>query len=90
MFDKLFKVVEITNDFGLHMRSANKISQIAVNSKKKIWLIKNDKKVDASDIFDILTIFCPKGTKLTIQAEENADICILNKIAELIKNGFGE
>jgi phosphotransferase system HPr-like phosphotransfer protein len=37
-----------------------------------------------------LTLACEKGSKLTIVIKDRSDMTILNRIVELVKNGFGE
>ena len=87
---KTYKVAIIKNELGLHARSAAQIARLAGNSSGIIWLKKDDKKADASSIIDILTLECEKGTEITIIIEDLADIKILDAIADLVDNGFGE
>ena len=87
---ELLRKFVIINNFGLHARPAAKIAEIAQKAKSRVWLIRGDEKVDASSIIDILTLACLKGTTVTLQIEDQADIEILNVISELIENGFGE
>ena len=87
---KLLKRVIITNDLGLHARSAAQIAKLARNVKSKMWIIKDGEKVDAASIIDILTLACPKGSKITLKIDDPSDLDILNDIAKLIERGFGE
>ncbi len=87
---KLLKRVTITNDLGLHARSAVQIAKLARNVKSKMWIIKDGEKVDAASIIDILTLACPKGSKITLKIDDPSDLDILNDIAKLIERGFGE
>jgi phosphotransferase system HPr (HPr) family protein len=82
--------VVITNDLGLHARSAAQIAHIAQNSIAKVWIEKDDEKADASSIIDILTLACAKETKITIIIEDPGDLPILDAIADLVDSGFGE
>ena len=84
------KNVTVVNDLGLHARSAAKIAEIARDAVSKIWLQKNEERVDAGSILDILTLACGKGSKLTIVINDRSDMKTLNRIVELVKNGFGE
>ena len=87
---QLQKVTYIKNDLGLHARSAAQIAAIAQTSKGSVWVMKDDEKADASNIMDILTLVCEKGTKIRIIIEDAADTHILNAIVDLVDNGFGE
>ncbi len=84
------KEVVIINELGLHARSAAKIAKLAQNAKSTIWLIKNNEKVDASSIIDILTLACPKGSKIALSADSQSDIDIINDITALVERGFEE
>lgn len=86
----LHRTVFIKNELGLHARSAAQIAQIAVKSKGNVWVMKNEEKADASAIMDVLTLVCEQGTKIKIIIEDPGDIDILNAIADLVDNGFGE
>ena len=87
---KLSREVVIVNELGLHARSAAKIAALADPSKAAVWINKGSEKADASSILDILTLACEKSTKITIRSENKADFNILEAIAELVENGFGE
>ena len=88
--DQLSQDVTITNDLGLHARSAARIAALVQKVKSRVWLIKDGEKADASSIIDILTLACPKGSKITIKIDDKSDKGILNNIVQLIENGFGE
>ena len=84
------KEVVIVNELGLHARSAAKIAKLAQNSKSTIWLMKDNEKVDASSIIDILTLACEKGSKILLTVDSKSDIHILNNITALVERGFEE
>ncbi len=84
------KEVMITNELGMHARSAAQIAKLAMQANSKIMMIKGDKEADATSIMDLLTLECPKGTKIKLASQDSTDLDILNKIIQLIENGFGE
>lgn len=84
------KDVTVVNDLGLHARSAAKIAELARNAVSKVWVQKDQERVDARSILDLLTLACEKGSKLTIVINDRSDMETLNRIVELVKNGFGE
>ncbi len=90
IFDELSKDVTIINEFGLHARSAGKIAKIAQNTQADVWIIKQDEKVDAKSIMDILTLACAKGSMITIKIDDPSDLDILEVIVKLVEKGFGE
>ena len=89
-FKNLSRDVIINNDLGLHARSAAKIAQLAQNATAKVWIIRDNEKVDAKSIIDLLTLACAKGTKITLQIDDPVDFDILDSILHLIERGFGE
>jgi phosphocarrier protein HPr len=86
----LSREVAIVNELGMHARSAAKIAAIANRSQASVWIQKGNRRADATSILDILTLACEKGTKITIHIENKADSSILEAIAELVEDGFGE
>lgn len=86
----LYKKVTVINELGVHARSAAMIAKIAQNAQAPVWLEKDDEKVDAASIMDILTLACTKGTDVTITIDNPTDIKILNDIVRMFKEGFGE
>ena len=88
--NELSRCVTITNDLGLHARSAARIAKLVQNVTSNVWIIKDGKKVDASSIIDVLTLVCPKGSIITIEIDNQSDTGILNDLVQLIESGFGE
>ena len=84
------KDVIVVNELGLHARSAAKIAELAREATSKVWVQKNEERVDARSILDILTLACEKGSKLTIAIDDRSDMETLNRIVDLVINGFGE
>ena len=82
--------VVIVNELGLHARAAAKIAAEAQRAQAGVWLEKENEKVDAKSVIDILSVCCPKGTQVRLTIETLSDKGILLKIAQLIENGFGE
>jgi phosphocarrier protein HPr len=84
------KDIVVINELGLHARSAAKIAELAKNAKSKVWVQKDNEKVDAKSIIDILTLACEKGSKIQIIVEDASDKTVLDSIVRLAVNGFGE
>jgi phosphocarrier protein len=87
---ELARDVIIVNELGLHARSAAKIAQYARSGESKIWIIKDENKADATNIFDVLTLVCEPGATITIKIDDPADLDILHDLVKLIESGFGE
>ncbi len=80
----------MASPLGIHARPAALIAKQAAEAAGNVYLIKEEEKVDAASIIDILTLGCVKGTELTLLCEELSDANIFNRIAEIIELGLEE
>ncbi|MCP3926966.1 MAG: HPr family phosphocarrier protein [Desulfobacterales bacterium] len=80
----------IKNQLGFHARPSAMIAKIAQKAIDMIWIVKEDQKVEASSIIDILTLACAEGECIKIEATNPDDLDKVNEIANLIEDGFGE
>ena len=87
---KISKETVISNELGLHARSAAQIANLAGEANFKIWLAKGEELVEATSIMDILMLECPKGTSVPLLLAAPSTMKVLNNISRLIENGFGE
>ena len=87
---KLSRDVIVVNELGLHARSAARIAEIARKANSNVWIIKGERKVDASSILDILTLECAKGSKITLKIDDQSDLDVLNDTVRQFETGFGE
>ncbi|MDA3871251.1 MAG: HPr family phosphocarrier protein [Candidatus Marinimicrobia bacterium] len=83
------KEFEILNHQGLHARPATALVSLASKFESDIFLIRDDKKINAKSILGVLVLAAEHGSKLKIQAlgvdEEEAAEAII----ELSKDHFG-
>ncbi len=86
----VLKTFTITNDLGIHARSAAMIVEVANRYKAKVCLEKNGREVNAKSILGILTLGCPKGSKVTVTAEGPDAQEAVEELGKLIENKFGE
>ncbi len=86
----LARTVIITNELALHARAAAKIVEIARSAEAGVWLVRDEEAVDAQSVIDILTLACGRGSDITVRIDQMSDMGILDKIIELVENGFGE
>ena len=84
------RTLRIVNDLGLHARSAAILAKLAGEAGSGVWIIKNGDTADATSMLDILALACPKGTDITVSIDDEADMNILERMAALIRSGFGE
>ena len=87
---KLTRKVIVPNELGLHARAAAKIAKLAERARSDVYIVKDSQEADATDILDIIALYCPHGAEVAVRITDPADEKVLNSIARLIENGFGE
>ena len=87
---KLTRKVIIPNELGLHANAAAKIAQLAEEASSEVYIMKDDKEIDATSILDVIALYCPYGTEVVIKITDPGDVEVLNRIVRLIETGFGE
>ena len=87
---KLTRKVIIPNELGLHASAAAKIAQLAEGASSEVYIMKDNKEMDATSILDVIALYCPYGTEVVIKITDPGDVEVLNRIVRLIETGFGE
>jgi len=84
------KKVKIINKLGLHARASSKLTQLASLFSSEIFIIKNNKKVNAKNIMDILMLAASVGSEVEIQVSGPDEIEAIKQIEMLFQNYFDE
>ncbi len=84
------KIFEIKNKLGLHARAAAKLVQVAIKFKSRIFLEKDGWEVDGKSLLGILTLECPKGSRLIIRAQGVDAPEAIMALGRLIESKFEE
>ncbi|MDA8125735.1 MAG: HPr family phosphocarrier protein [Deltaproteobacteria bacterium] len=87
---QIIKTFEITNRLGIHARVAAKLVETASLFQAEIFLEKDGVEVGGRSILGILTLFCPRGSHLTVRAEGEDAEAAMEALARLIEGKFGE
>lgn len=82
--------VKVINEQGLHARPCRIISQVAMNYKSEIKLIKDGYEVNAKSIMGILSMAAPKGSNITIVANGVDEKEAVEELVNLFENKFDE
>jgi phosphocarrier protein HPr len=82
--------VTILNRAGIHARPASLIVQTAQQFDSSIWIEKEDVKINAKSIMNILTLGATYQTKLTISAEGSDEDDAVAELSDLFDNKFKE
>ena len=87
---RLSRKVIIPNELGLHARAAARIARLAEGARSDVYIVKDGQEVDATSILDVMALYCPCGTELVVKIAGPGDAKVLNRIVQLIEDGFGE
>ncbi len=81
---------EITNQLGIHARVAAKLVETANRFQSEVFLEKDGVEVNGRSILEILTLFCPRGSRLTVRTEGVDAQEAMEAFVKLITAKFGE
>ena len=80
----------IRNKLGLHARVAAKLVRVATQYKSRIFFERDGQEVNAKSLLGILTLACPRGSRITVRAEGADAHEAVEDIGRLINDKFGE
>jgi len=84
------RTFEITNQLGIHARVAAKLVETANRFQSEVFLEKDGVEVNGRSILEILTLFCPYGSRLTVRTEGIDAQEAMEAFVRLIAAKFGE
>ncbi len=84
------KTTTITNERGLHARSATALVQLAAKFPCEVTLAKDGNEVNGKSIMGVLMLIAPRGTKVTVRAKGERAAEAVTAIIALIDDKFGE
>lgn len=82
--------IEIINKLGLHARASTKLTQTASQFASDIWLIRNDRRVNAKSIMGVMMLAAAKGSTITLEADGTDETAAISALKLLINDYFGE
>ncbi len=87
---KLSRELTIVNMKGLHARATAKFVQCCDRFDAIVAVTKDDETVGGSSIMGILTLGAAKGSSILVTASGPDAQAVLDALAELVANRFGE
>ena len=84
------KTLVIKNELGLHARSAAMIVRALERFQSSVVLERDGNTVDARSLLDILTLGCPKDSRVVVRAEGIDAQEVVDSIVKLFNDRFGE
>lgn len=81
------KIVEITNETGLHTRPGNEFVSLAKTFASEIEIEnENGKRVKGTSLLKLLSLGIKKGSKITVYANGEDENEAVEKLADLLAN----
>jgi len=74
----------------MHARVAAKLVKVATRFKSRIYFEKDGQEVNGKSLLGILTLACPKGSRLIVRAEGMDAPEAMAALGQLIENKFDE
>ncbi len=85
---RITRVIVIQNAEGLHARPAEMFARLARQFHSRIELVREDRRVEASSIIDLLTLGAVQGTEMVLEAEGDDAEQAVDALARLVESGF--
>jgi phosphotransferase system HPr (HPr) family protein len=85
---RVTRVIVIRNSQGLHARPADMLARLARQFQSQIEIIREDRRVAASSVIDLLTLGAVQGTELVLEAEGADAQEAVDALAQLVESVF--
>ena len=84
------KEVTVLNQVGLHARPATFFIQKANEFKSGIWVVKDERKVNAKSLLGVLSLGITRGTEITLVADGADEEEAITELVKLVTSNFVE
>ncbi len=82
--------ITVNNQVGLHARPATYFIQKANEFRCGIWIIREDRQVNAKSLLGVLSLGIVNGMTITLIADGADEKEALDGLAALVNTGFNE
>jgi phosphotransferase system HPr (HPr) family protein len=82
--------VTLKNKLGLHARPAAHLVRLAAQYKSKVFLVKDNTRIDAKSIMGVMMLAAEQGASLTIECQGEDEEELLAKLVQLVEDKFYE
>lgn len=86
--ESVSRTIVIQNEQGLHARPAEMFVRLAQQFQARIELVREDRRVEATSIIDVLTLGAAQGTELVLEAVGDDAQEAVEALARLVEDGF--
>ncbi|MBQ5972565.1 MAG: HPr family phosphocarrier protein [Oscillospiraceae bacterium] len=80
--------ITVNNQVGLHARPATYFIQKANEFRCGIWIIREDRQVNAKSLLGVLSLGVTKGSTITLRADGVDEQVAVDTLCELIESDF--
>ena len=84
------RTVTVVNQLGMHARAAAKFVHLATRFESQVRVERRGREIDGKSILGLLLLAAATGTAVTISAEGVDEQAMVDALAGLIEDGFGE
>ncbi len=84
------RTVTITNSEGLHARAASLVADLVRQYGSKVRLVKNQERVEGTEVLQILSLGVAQGEELLIEAIGHDAEAVLDALEQLFTGNFAE
>lgn len=84
------RTVVVTDPSGVHARTAVAIADVVRRGKAVVTLIKDERRVAATDVLQILTMVAGPGERVNIEAKGPDAVAVVDALEPLFAGSFGD
>ncbi len=84
------KDIIVQNEVGLHARPATFFIQKANEFKSSIWVVKDERKVNAKSLLGVLSLGITRGTSVTLVADGSDENEAIESLDALVSSDFAD
>jgi phosphocarrier protein HPr len=82
--------VVVTNPEGIHARAAVAIAETVRRGNSKVTLVKDRRRIEATDVLQLLTMAAAQGERVEIEATGPDAAAVLDALEPLFAGQFGD
>ena len=80
----------ISNKLGLHARASAKLTKLAGSFKSDVFMIRNERRVDAKSIMGVMMLAAGLGAMVEIEVNGADEQAASGALVGLVNDKFGE
>ena len=82
--------ITISNKLGLHARASAKLSKLAGQFARDVWLARAGRRVNAKSIMGVMMLAAGIGTEVELECDGSDESAAMQALSALFEDKFGE